>query len=410
MLPRSCRKVLVVATLLTAGAAFLPADIFPFGSSAVGCPFCTAQGQTLTNDAAQASMILYGRLTNARLDPKDFNAGSTDLIIEEVVKPHEILGDKKQVTLPRYLPQEKENQYKYLVFCDVFKGALDPYRGVAVKPDSRIAEYLKGALAVKDKDAATRLKYFLDYLDDSDVEVSNDAYMEFGNADYKDYRPVAEKAPADKLAKWLTDANTPPSRLGLYGSMLGHCGKAEHGKLLRDLLDDPQRQYTSGIDGILAGLVLLQPKEGWKYLTDLVNDPKKDFLLRYAGLRAARFFHEFRPDVVPVKQVIPAVCSLLDQKDIADLAVEDLRKWSQWDVADRVLDLFANPTHDVPIIRRAVIKYALTHPKGTSKRVDDFVAARRKENAALVDDLEELLRMEAPPKPAAPATPGPAKK
>src|SRR5438552_3458394 len=81
------------------------------------------------------------------------------------------LGDKKQLTLPRYLPQEKENQYKYLVFCDVFKGAVDPYRGVAVKADSRIAQYLKGALAVKDKDTAARLRYFFDYLDDSDVEV-----------------------------------------------------------------------------------------------------------------------------------------------------------------------------------------------------------------------------------------------
>jgi hypothetical protein len=401
MLRRSHHKSLAVIAVFAAIVAFCPLD-------APACPFCSAQGQTLTNDAAQASMILYGRLTNARLDPNDVNAGSTDLIIETVVKSHEILGDKKQLTLPRYLPQEKENQYKYLVFCDVFKGALDPYRGVAVKADSRIAQYLKGALAVKDKDTATRLRYFFDYLDDSDVEVSNDAYMEFGNADYKDYRPVAEKVASDKIAKWLTDPNTPPSRLGLYGSMLGHSGKAEYGKLLRGHLDDPQRQYTSGIDGILAGYVMLQPKEGWQYVTDLIKDPKKDFLLRYAALRTTRFFHDYRPDLVPAKDVVAAVTILLAQKDIADLAIEDLRKWEDWGVADRVLDLWGMASHDVPIIRRSIIKYALSCPKD-NQRIAAFIAERRKENAALLDDLEELLRMEAP-KPASPAPPSPAKK
>ena len=402
MLPRSCRKWLLAATL------FVTAEVTAWTLShgaARACPFCTAQGQTLTNDAAQASMILYGRLTNARLDPKDLNAGATDLIIESVVKTHDILGNQKQITLPRYLPQEKENQYKYLVFCDVFKGALDPYRGVAVKPDSRIADYLKGALAVKDKDAQTRLRYFFDYLDDSDVEVSNDAYMEYGNSDYVDFRPVAQKLPADKVAKWLTDPNTPPSRLGLYGSMLGHCGKAEHATVLRALLEDPQREYTSGLDGILAGYVLLQPKEGWVYLTDTIKDTKKDFLLRYAALRATRFFHDFRPDVVPVKDVVVAVTALLPHKDIADLAIEDLRKGSHWEVADKVLDVYSLPSHDVPIIRRAVIKYALTCQKSVNKRVAEFIEQRRKENPGLVDDLEELLRMEAPPKPASPPPP-----
>jgi hypothetical protein len=399
MFARAFRYALVLGTVVTAGVAVSPAP---------ACPFCNAQGQTLTADAAQASMILFGRLTNARLDPKDFNAGATDLVIEKVVKPHEILAGRKQVTLPRYIPQEKENQYKYLVFCDVFKGAVDPYRGEAVKPDSRIADYLQGALAVKDKDQAARLRYFFDYLDDTDLVVANDAYTEYGYADYKDFRPVAEKLPADKVAGWLNDPNTPPSRFGLYGSMLGHCGGQEHAKLLRSLLDDPQRQFASGIDGMIAGYVLLQPKEGWKYLTDILQDAKKDFLLRYAALRAARFFHDFRQDVVPVKDVVAAVCLLLDQKDIADLAVEDLRKWSRWEVAERVLELYGRESHNVPIIRRSVIKFALTCPPAECPPAAAFVKERRKENASLVDDLEELLRLETP-KPAA-AAPPPVKK
>src|SRR5439155_10461005 len=139
-------------------------------------------------------------------------------------------------------------------------------------------------------------------------------------------------------------------------------GKPEYGKFLRDLLEDSQRQYTSGIDGILAGYVMLQPKEGWTYLTDIIKDSKKDFLLRYAALRAVRFFHDFRSDVIAANDVVAAITMLLKQKDIADLAIEDLRKWERWDIADQVLDLYAQASHDVPIIRRSIIKYALTCP------------------------------------------------
>lgn len=364
---------------------------------AQACPFCAAEGKTLTADAGEASLILFGKLSNARLDPKDAYAGQTDLEIEVVVKSHDILAGRKKITLPRYLPPEPD--YKFLVFCDVYKGQIDPYRGEAVKADSRIAGYLKGALAVKDKPAATRLKYFFDYLEDKDAAVSGDAYKEFGFADYKDYRSVAAALPPDTIAHWLKDPNTPPSRYGLYASMLGHCGKAEHAKLLRSLLDDPQRRFTSGMDGMLAGYVLLDPKDGWAYVAGLMKDDKLDFGLRYASLRAARFFHEFRSDLVPVADLTRAVVALLDQKDIADLAVEDLRKWGQWGVADKVLDLYGRESHNVPIIRRSVLRYALSCPAG-NKKVDAFLADRRKDSAKLVEEVQEILNLEAPKPPA----------
>ncbi|HEY1378876.1 MAG TPA: hypothetical protein VGF55_18895 [Gemmataceae bacterium] len=377
---------------------------------AAGCPFCAAEGKTLTADANEASLILFGKLTNARLDPKDSFAGQTDLEVETVVKSHAILAGRKVVTLPRYLPPDPD--YKFLVFCDVYKGQIDPYRGEAVKADSRIAAYLKGALAVKDKDATTRLKYFFDYLEDKDPAVSGDAYKEFGFADYKDYRAVAEKLPADAIARWLKDPNTPPSRLGLYASMLGHCGKTEHAKLLRTLLDDPQRRFTSGMDGMMAGYVLLQPKDGWAFLAGLMRDAKLDFGVRYAALRAARFFHEFRPDLVPPADLTGAVVALLDQKDIADLAIEDLRKWGCWEVADKVLGLYGKESHNVPIIRRAILRYALTCPASASPKAAAFVAERRKDSAKLLDEVQEILNLESPrpaataAAPAAPAKPG----
>src|SRR5262249_36246821 len=139
------------------------------------------QGVTLTKDVSDAGMVLYGTLTNAKLDAGgDFGGGTTDLAIEAVVKDHEIRGDKKVLTLPKYVPPaEGKDKVKYLIFIDVFKGKIDPYRGVPVKPDSDIVKYLKGALAVKGKLPGDRLRFFFDYLDNKDIEISNDAYKEF---------------------------------------------------------------------------------------------------------------------------------------------------------------------------------------------------------------------------------------
>jgi hypothetical protein len=371
------------------------------GPKAECCPFCNGgDGKTLTTVASESSLVLFGKLTNARVDPKDAYAGQTDLEIETVVKSHDILAGRKVITLPRYLPPQPD--FKFLVFCDLYKGTLDPYRGEPAKADSVIAGYLKGALAIKDKDPATRLKYFFDYLEDKDPTVSDDAYKEFGFADYKDFRSVAEKLPPETIARWLKDPNMSVARTGLYASILGHCGKAEHAAMLRALLDDPLRRQTAGADGVMAGYVMLRPKEGWTYVSGLMANDKLDFAVRYAALRSARFFHEFRPDVVSKADLTKAVTSLLEQKDIADLAIEDLRKWSQWGMADKILPLYGRESHSASIIRRAILRFALSCPPGENLAVGAFLADRRKDSAKLLEEVQELLNLESP-KPAATA-------
>lgn len=367
--------------------------------AAHSCPFCSSVSSTLTRDASDAQLIVAGTLKNAKFDPTATFQGTTELMIENVVKEHAFLKGKKSIVLDRYLPLDKDRPTKYMIFGDIYNGKLDAYRGIPLANDSHIDKYLKGALEVKDKDVTTRLAYFFKYLDDSEVDVSQDAYMEFAAADYKDYRPLAEKLPPDKIAGWLTDENTPVSRLGLYGSMLGHCGKKEHAHALRKILDDPNKRLYSGVDGMLAGYIMLTPKEAWKYLRRILEDKEKDFMQRYAALRAARFFWEFRPDVISKKEVVDAVTALIDQDDIADLAIEDLRKWECWNLTDRILSLFDKKSHDVPIVRRAIMRFALSAPEKTQPKAAAFVAMMRQKDSEWVKDIEELLLLEAAPPP-----------
>jgi hypothetical protein len=364
----------------------------------VACPFCSMQGQTLTGEVGQATMVLYGDLVNKKVEGKE-NAegeeGTTTLHVETAVKGHKDYADQKEIVLARYIPL-LDGKYRYLVFCDVFKGKVDPYRVLPVAKDGDMPRYLKGALEHKDEKPGKRLRFFFDFLDNPDVEISNDAYKEFANADYKDYRDMAKDLPADRVAKWLEpDSNTPAFRYGLYASMLGHCGTEKHADILRKMLDEPARRVGSGVDGILAGYTMLKPKEGWAYTHDILKDGGKEFLLRYAALRAVRFLWESRPDLVPRKELAEGVAQMLDQKDIADLAIDDLRKWGCWDMADRVLGLVDKPVYkELPIIRRAVLRYALCC-KGNAA-AERYVAEQRKKDEQAVNDAEELLKLEQP--------------
>ncbi|MGH7226932.1 MAG: hypothetical protein ACRELF_27270, partial [Gemmataceae bacterium] len=288
------------------------------------------------------------------------------------------------------------------------------YRTVPVIKDGGMAKYVLGALEHKDEVIGKRLRFFFDYLDSADLEISNDAYKEFGNADYKDYKDMAKSLPAERVAKWLKDEKTPAFRYGLYASMLGHCGKEEHAKLLHDMLEDPAKRLGSGVDGMLAGYVMLKPKEGWAYIHAILKDGKKEFMIRYAGLRAVRFLWDSRPDLVSRKEMKAGLGDLLKQGDIADLAIDDLRKRQCWDMTDAVLDLRNKQKNykgesiaAIPIVRRAILRFALGCQDGKSKSsaaAKAYVNEQRKKDAQMVADAEELLKLEQmPPTVATPA-------
>lgn len=378
------------------------AALVPLVSLADACPFCGVQGPTLTGEVAQAKLVLYGELTNAKEQAN--GDGTTDLVVETVIKNEltgksddPLAGNNKTVRLDRYMnPLGEGGKYRYLVYCDVFRGKIDPYRTVPVIKDGNVAKYLLGALEHKDEPIAKRLRFFFDYLDNPDLEISNDAYKEFGNADYKDYKDMAKDLPAERVAKWLKDEKTPAFRYGLYASMLGHCGKEEHAKLMHDLLDDPAKRLGSGVDGMLAGYVMLKPKEGWAYTCDLLKDSKKEFTVRYAALRAVRFLWDSRPDLVSQKDLKEGMGFLLDQSDIADLAIDDLRKRLCWDMIDRVLRLQTSKSYELPIVRRSMLRFALGC-KGRNKAAQSYVDEQRKKDAQMVADAEELLKLEQMP-------------
>jgi len=365
------------------------AALFGLASTSPACPFCSMQGKTLSGEVADASMVLYGKLTNA-----NEKADTTDILIETVIKDNEARGTRKRLTLSRFVDLDATtDKDRFIVFCDLFRGKIDPYRGLALKSGSKLPQYLRGAMQLKGKPVPQRLRFFFDYLDDKDdQEISNDAYKEFANADYKEVAAVAKSLPVKKVVKWLKSSDTPSFRIGLYASILAHAGKEKDAEVLKKLLADEERRQGSGVDGLIAGYTLLKPKEGWPYLLAALKNTKEDFMFRYSALRALRFLHDFRTDVVKKKDLVAGLCVLLDQEDIADLAIEDLRKWQVWSHTDKVLAVCKTEAYKLPIVKRAVLRYCLDCQGYPAAAV--HVAERRKADPEAVTDAEELLKLE----------------
>lgn len=385
-------------------------------AAASACPFCGAQGETLSGEVAKADFIVYGVMKNAKQDPADFTRGTTELHIEDTIKGHEFLKDKKVITIPRVIrPTGKEKEVRYLLFClvnpddddpkDLSKAKLDAYRGEQMVPESKLPSYLKNATVARTKPAVERLRFFFDYLTDSDLVISSDALMEFGNTDYADVRALASDKknplPADKIAGWLTDKNTPASKYGLFGLLLGHCGDAaKHAEQLRALIDDKDNQFNSGLDGIFAGYVMLDKDKGWKRLFEYSAGTPTEFNTQFTVLKVLRFFYDYRPDVVPQATVLDGMKTLAGLPDIADMPIEDLRKWKRWELTEFVLNFDAVPTHNkFGIVRRSILRFAIQAADAGNEKAKAFVKAAEAKDAEKVKYLRELLQDETPKDP-----------
>lgn len=361
---------------------------------APSCSLCpgSQQAPTLRQEALQptARLILVGTLENARLLPG--GNGTTELHITDVVRKDDFLAGRKVIDLPRYQPADPKNPPQYLVFCDIFKDKIDPYRGVPVKNADSV-DYLKKAIALDPKDRVGSLIFFFRYLEHADAEVARDAFLEFAKASDQEIGQAAPKLSPEKLRGWLRDPKTPLERLSVYAMLLGACGTAADADLLHGLLRDGSERTVFAWDGILAGYIRLKPTAGWQVAQETLRDGKKPLQLRLAVIRTLRFFHGWQPKESR-DNILQAMRSLLQQGELADVAVEDLRRWQLWDLTAEVLDLHGKKGYDAPIMQRALVRYALCcKDKPETRR---FVDERRKEDAELVKEVEESLEYEKP--------------
>jgi hypothetical protein len=365
------------------------------GPAIRACTYCTPdiqQRQTLRQDARQAKFVVYGTLSNPRLNGD--MGGSTDLNVEHVVKDDPARGKQQVITVSRYVPVDAKNPPRFLVFCDVNNGRIDAYRGVPIK-NTAVVEYLRGALAIPEKDRTKSLRYAFGHLDSSDPDVAADAFLEFAKATDQEIGDVARHLKPEKLRKLMTDPKTPAERLSVFAFLLGACGTKTDADLLAGMLAKNEERTAAATSGLLGGLIELRPQDGWEAVVRILKDPKRPFSQRLSALGALRFYHSWKPTETKT-EVLRGLGALIEDGDMADMAIEDLRRWQWWELTPTVLTQYGKPTHDAPLVQRAILRYAFSCPRDEAKKFLEGVKAKQPE---LYNDVAESLRLEQPPAP-----------
>jgi hypothetical protein len=333
--------------------AVLVAALALLAPRADACTFCgdnVRTKPTLRMQFAAAKAVLHGTLKNPRFDPKT-DEGFTDLHLSAALKDDPARGSQTVLVLRAYLP----------------------------------------VIGDTPADAPARLAYFFKHLASPDAAVATDAFVEFARATDSEIAKSAKQFDPAVLRKLIADEKTPGERLGVFAFLLGVCGGPADGAFLADALKAsplPERVRDS-FGGLLAGYVLLAPKDGWAFTAAVLGDDRQPFSVRLSAIGTVRFLQATRGADCKA-EVVKCCAALLPHGDFADQAVEDLRRWGYWDLSADVFAQFAKPTHAAPIVRRCIVRYALSCPNDDAKR---FVAAVRQTDPKLVAAVEEMLKL-----------------
>lgn len=355
------------------------------------CTFCgdsVRARPTLRMQYAQARAVYHGTLKNPRFDVKT-DEGFTDLHLTAALKDDPARGTRNVLVIGRYLPVVGDTPADFIAFCTVDDGKLAYTSGAPGTP--AVVEYLKGAAKLDAADATARLAYFFKHLASTDPTVAADAFVEFARATDAEIARAAKHFDPATMRKLIADEKTPGERLGVFAYLLGVSGGPTDAAFLGAALKQtplPDRVRDS-FGGLLAGYLLLAPKDGWAFTAAVLGDDKRPFSVRLSALGTVRFFQATRGADCKA-DVLKCCAALLPHGDFADQAVEDLRRWGYWDLTADVLAQFPKPTHSAPIVRRCIVRYALTCPTADAKA---FVAAVRRSDPKLVETVEEQLKL-----------------
>jgi hypothetical protein len=106
-----------------------------------------------------------------------------------------------------------------------------------------------------------------------------------------------------------------------------------------------------------------------------------------------RFFHGWKPKESR-DQVLHGMRLVLDRSDIADLVIDDLRQWEEWEMTPTVLGLYGKKGYDTATMRRAIARFALCCPRPEAKHlVDDL----KEKDPKLIASVQEFLEFEKKP-------------
>lgn len=362
------------------------------------CPFCSAPSLTLTEQLSQSDVAVLAQWSEAEKGTLE-KAGKTVFEIKEIVRQSDKdklkVGD--QITINRHRPGKKGNLFLLLGT----KGTSIDW-GDPIEVTETSFHYISQAPAPEEK-TSKRLQYFLKFLEYPDQMISNDAYAEFANAPYEEITPLSKDLPREKIRKWIVDPETPVTRLGLYGLLLGLCGQESDIAFMEQKINEPTKEYRLGIDGVISGYLLLTGADGLSKIDQSKFVPKEvAFSETYAAMQALRFMWTYGNGRISKERLRQSMRLLLERPELTDLVVADLARWNDWSMLDRLMEMYGADDYNIPSIKRAIVRYLLVASKGknkkgigpdaeTTKKANELLDKLRKEDPKTVKSAERFF-------------------
>ena len=382
------RRVVVLAAV--AAGLISQADLVQ------ACPFCPTAQQTYSEVYEQSSIAVVAVWVSAQR-PDEKRIGKTTYRITQVLQ--DVTGKFKadsELVLDRFRSGKPGDRFLILAT----RGETVEW-GSPLEATPELIEYIVGV--PRGKPGAQRLPYFMKFLEHSQESIADDAFAEFANAPFKEIATLTDQFPREKLHKWVTDPATRVNRLGVYGMMLGMCGRAEDAVAMEKKILEPvaKDSFRLGIDGIVAGYLLLTKVQGLEKLEkEKLKDREAPFSEVYAVMQALRFLWQYAPGTIPQQRLRESMRLLLDRPELADVVIADLARWRDWGVQEQLVKLYGQPGYTPYSTRRAIVRYLLVSqkdmPKDTKEppehvtRAREYLAEIRKKDPKTVSDVERF--------------------
>lgn len=348
---------------------------------AEACPFCAAPSLTMAEQVAQSDATVLV-IWSSGIKGTDDSAGSTTFEVKQVVrnfKDSVKVGEK--ITLPRYRAAKAGDLFM-LMGTQTEKGKSIEW-GSPLEVTETSFNYIAQAPS-PELPVAKRLEYYVKFLENPQDLIANDAYGEFANAPYEDITKLGDKLPRDKIRMWVTSTETPATRLGLYGLLVGLCGTDEDAKAVEQRILQKSDDFRLGIDGLISGYLLLTKAKGLEVIdNEKLRNKNVPFSETYAAMQAIRFMWQYGDGRIEQERLRASMRILLERPELSDLVIADLARWKDWSIQDKLMKMYGEGEYNIPSIKRAVVRYMLVSSKDLPK---DATAGA---NAAIPKHVEQ---------------------
>lgn len=369
-----------------AAAGLLLASLISPLPAALACPFCGVAQMTLTEQLAQADAAALVQWVGGEKDT-EAKPGNTTYQVKQVVKGPKSLAKDQKVTLDRYRTAKPGDLF-FLLGTDIGDGKGLEW-GSPLEVSETSFNYMAQAPS-PEAPPAKRLAYFLKFMEFPDPIVSNDAFGEFANAQYKDIEQIADQLPKEKIRKWIANPETQATRLGLYGMMIGLCGDDTDAEALEKRILVQTDEFRLGIDGLMGGYLLIKKDKGLDVLDKhKLQNKKIPFSETFAAMQALRFMWTYGTGRIAPERLQQSMRILLDRPEMADLVIADLARWKDWSVQDKLMKMYGEGEYNIPSIKRAIVRYMLVSSKDVANSGGATVPPHATNGQKLLEEIRK---------------------